>query len=86
MRLIVEVPDSIVEPVKDKLPPQGVLEAVALQAVVDYVVGLSSLSSAEPLTQSSRQPLRQLSPALRSIESSKDSCRSSPPHRTPRDH
>ena len=42
MRLIVEVPDSIVEPVKDKLPPQGVLEAVALQAVVDFVLNLDS--------------------------------------------
>ena len=42
MRLIIEVPDSIVEPVKDKLPPQGVLEAVALQAVVDFVIKLDS--------------------------------------------
>ena len=42
MRLIIEVPDSIIEPVKDKLPPQGVLEAVALQAVVDFVLNLDS--------------------------------------------
>lgn len=42
MRLVIEVPDSVIEPVKDKLPPQGVLEAVALDAVIDFVLNLDS--------------------------------------------
>ena len=42
MRLVIEVPDSVIEPVKDKLPPHGVLEAVALDAVIDFVLNLDS--------------------------------------------
>ena len=42
MRLTIEVPDNIIESVKDKMPPQGVLEAVALNAVLDFVLKLET--------------------------------------------
>ena len=42
MRLTIEIPDALIEPVKDKLPPQGVLEAVALDAVLDFVLKLDA--------------------------------------------
>ena len=40
MRLIIEIPDKVLEPVKDNLPPERVLEAVALNAVVDFLLKL----------------------------------------------
>lgn len=43
MKLIVHVPDSLVEPVKAKLEsgPTGVLETVALNAIIDYLQRLA---------------------------------------------
>ena len=40
MRITIEVPDGAIEPVKDKMPPPGVLEAVALDAVLDFILKL----------------------------------------------
>jgi hypothetical protein len=42
MQLIVHVPDDVIERVKDKLPPpeMGVLEAVALDAILGFLHGL----------------------------------------------
>jgi len=39
MQIIVQVPDNLVEPVKDQLAriPTGVLEAVALDAITRYL-------------------------------------------------
>ena len=42
MRLTIEIPDRAIEPVKEKLPPQGVLEAVALNAVLDFILKLET--------------------------------------------
>ncbi|MDR3754865.1 MAG: hypothetical protein P4K93_16955 [Terracidiphilus sp.] len=39
MKLIVHIPDDMIEPVKDKLPPPevGTLEAIALDAILGYL-------------------------------------------------
>jgi hypothetical protein len=44
MQLTVHVPDDLIESVKDKLPPpeMGVLEAVALDAVLGFLHGLEA--------------------------------------------
>ena len=43
MQLVINVPDDFVEPVKDKLAsgPTGVLEAVALDAVLSFLTKLA---------------------------------------------
>jgi hypothetical protein len=47
MKIVVHVPDEIVEPVKWKLErgPTGVLEAVALDAILGYLQKLAKSSS-----------------------------------------
>lgn len=42
MRLTIEIPDTAIEPVKDKMPPpeSGVLEAIAVDAVLGFILGL----------------------------------------------
>ena len=42
MRITIEVPDQVLEQVKDKLPPEKVLQAIALNAVVDFVLSLQA--------------------------------------------
>lgn len=44
MQLIVHIPDDMIEKVKDKLPPPevGVLEAIALDAVLGFLLKLES--------------------------------------------
>ena len=42
MRITIEIPDRVLQPVLDKLPPDGVLEAVALDAVLDFLLKLDS--------------------------------------------
>jgi hypothetical protein len=45
MQLIVHVPDDMIEPVRDRLPPPelGVLEAVALDAVLAFLATLETM-------------------------------------------
>jgi hypothetical protein len=42
MQLIVHIPDDLIEAVKDKLPPPdvGLLEAIALDAVLGFLMKL----------------------------------------------
>jgi hypothetical protein len=44
MQVIVHVPDDMIEPVKDKLPPPetGVLEAIALDAILGFLSRLEA--------------------------------------------
>ena len=42
MRLTIEIPDQVLAPVKDKLPPEGVLQAVALDAILDFILKLEN--------------------------------------------
>jgi hypothetical protein len=44
MQLTIQIPDDLIEPVKDQLPPpeMGVLEAIALDAVVGFLLKLDS--------------------------------------------
>ena len=46
MQLIVHVPDDLIEAVRDRLPPPevGVMEAVALHAVLKYLTALETES------------------------------------------
>jgi len=50
MVLILHVPDDMLERVKDKLPPRetGVLEAVALDAVLGFLSKLENSGLPEP--------------------------------------
>lgn len=38
MDLVIRIPDELIEPIKDKLPPpeMGILEAVALEALMKF--------------------------------------------------
>ena len=47
MKIVVHVPDDFIEPVKGKLEsgPTGVLEAVALDAIIAYLDILAKSSS-----------------------------------------
>ena len=47
MQLTIHIPDDMLEGVKDKLPPKemGVLEAVALDAVLGYLMRLDGPAS-----------------------------------------
>jgi hypothetical protein len=55
MQLTIQVPDDILESVKDKLPPRetGVLEAIALDAVLGFLMKLgdSGVANAETTRQ-----------------------------------
>jgi hypothetical protein len=48
MQLIVHIPDDMIEPVRDRLPPPqlGVLEAVALDAVLAFLATLETMPEA----------------------------------------
>jgi hypothetical protein len=50
MQLTVHVPDDMLEKVKDKLPPPevGVLEAVALDAILGFLLKLDEGNKPEP--------------------------------------
>ena len=39
MQLVVHIPDDLIEPVRDRLPPpeMGVLESVALDAIIGFL-------------------------------------------------
>ncbi len=47
MHLTINIPDEIIEPVKDKLPPpeMGILEAVALDAILGFLLKLDTAST-----------------------------------------
>jgi hypothetical protein len=47
MKLTIQVPDDMLESVKNKLPPpeMGVLEAIALDAVLGFLLKLDETSS-----------------------------------------
>lgn len=49
MQLIVHIPDEMVAPVRDKLPPpeMGVLEAIALDTLLSYLFKLRSAPNAK---------------------------------------
>jgi hypothetical protein len=49
MKIVIHVPDDIIESVKDKLPPPetGTLEAVALDAVLGFLDRLSKSMTKE---------------------------------------
>ena len=53
MQLTIQVPDNILESVKDKLPPRetGVLEAVALDAVLGFLMELGDSGIANAQTR-----------------------------------
>jgi hypothetical protein len=55
MQLTIQVPDDILESVKDKLPPRetGVLEAVGLDAVLGFLMKLGDSGIAN--TKTARQ-------------------------------
>jgi hypothetical protein len=42
MQLTIHIPDDVIEPVKDQLPPpeMGVLEAIALDAILGFLLNL----------------------------------------------
>ena len=43
MKLILDIPDNLIEPVRDKLAagPTGVLEAVAVDAILGFLASLA---------------------------------------------
>jgi hypothetical protein len=47
MQLVINVPDDMIEAVKDKLPPAeaGVLEAIALDAILGFLLKLDNAST-----------------------------------------
>jgi hypothetical protein len=47
MQLTIDIPDEVIGPVRDKLPPpeMGVLEAVALDAVLGFLMRLDEHDS-----------------------------------------
>jgi hypothetical protein len=49
MQLILHVPDDMIEKVKDKLPPAevGILEAIALDAVLAFLLKLDGAGKPE---------------------------------------
>ena len=50
MKLTVHIPDEIIDEVKDNLPPPetGMLEAIALDAIVSFIGRLKLNSATEP--------------------------------------
>ena len=54
MQLMIHVPDDLLESVQDKLPPRetGVLEAVALDAVLGFLMKLGDTRIGNPETTS----------------------------------
>jgi hypothetical protein len=50
MQLTIHVPDDMLEKVKDRLPPReaGVLEAVALDAILGFLLKLEGTPKPEP--------------------------------------
>jgi hypothetical protein len=57
MRLIVHVPDEVLESVEDRLPPpeMGVLEAVALDAILGFLTSLEA-DAGSPFSKKSGEP------------------------------
>jgi hypothetical protein len=45
MKLTIEIPEEVLDPVRDKLPPpeMGLLEAVAVDAILAFLVKLEDL-------------------------------------------
>jgi hypothetical protein len=46
MQLTVHIPDDLIEPVRDRLPPpeMGMLEAVALDAILGFLMKLEDMA------------------------------------------